>query len=185
MKKNLPEGSFPFHRGISFGDKRKCPGRADLGAKGLTMTEVTRHGPFGHRVKRWRTIRTSINTGFAPDASFLIRHYRIGCGDALSGACRTDVHARGLFAVLTGDGYEDRDLFPLLHPYSRKGRAAGAFMGEAAYHFTGLTSCTAFGNDGDGAHLDNLYGSFFTMNIQFKSILTYNSYLSSIFLIMI
>jgi hypothetical protein len=185
MEKNLPEGSFPFHRGISFGDKRKCPGRADLGAKGLTMTEVARHGPFGHRVKRWRTIRTSINTGFAADASFLIRHYCIGCGEALSGACRTDVHARGLFTVLTDDGHEDGDLLPLLHPYPRKGRAAGSFMGEAADHFTGLASCAAFRNDGDGTHFDNLHGSFFTVNIQLKKILTYNSYLSSIFLIIV
>jgi hypothetical protein len=87
--------------------------------------------------------------------------------------------------VLADSGHEDRDLLPLLHPYSRKGRAADAFMGEAADHFTGLASCTAFRNNGDGAHLDNLHGSFFAMNIQLRYILTYNSYLSSIFLIMI
>jgi len=58
-------------------------------------------------------------------------------------------------------------------------------MGEAADHFTGLASRAAFRNDRNGTHLDNLHGSFFAMNIQLKTILTYGSYLSSIFLIMI
>jgi hypothetical protein len=116
-------------------------------------------------MKRWGTIRTGINTGFAADASFFIRHHRIGSGGALSGTCRTDIHARGLFTVLTDDGHEDGDLFPLLQPYPRKGRAAGSFMGEAADHFTGLASRAAFRNDGDSAHLDNLHVSFFRMNI--------------------
>jgi hypothetical protein len=115
-------------------------------------------------MKRWSAVRTGIETGFAADASFLIRHHRIGCGGALSGACRTDIDARRLFAVLTDDGHEDRDLFPFLHPYSRKGRAAGAFVREATDHFTGLASCTAFRNDGDGAHLDNIRSVFFIAN---------------------
>jgi len=115
-------------------------------------------------MKHWCTIRTGVNTGFATDASFFIRHHRIGSGSPLSGACRTDIHARGLFAVLTDDGHEDRDLFPLLHLYPRKGRAAGSFMGEAADHFTGLASCAAFWNDGDSAHLDNLRSKFFIVN---------------------
>jgi hypothetical protein len=166
MKKNLPEGSFPVHRRISFGDKRKCSGGADLCTKGQTVTEVAGHSPFSNRMKRWSAVRTGIETGFAADASFFIRHHRIGSGGALSGACRTDIHARGLFTVLTDDGHEDRDLFPLVHPYSRKGRAAGSFMGEAADHFTGLASCAAFRNDGEGTHLNNLHKLFFIMNNQ-------------------
>ena len=39
-------------------------------------------------------------------------------------------------------------------------------MGEAADHFTGLASCTAFRNDGDGAHLNNLRSKFFIVNDQ-------------------
>ena len=148
------------------------------------MTEVARHGSFGYWVKRWRAVGTGIETGFAADASFFIRHHCIGSGGALSGACGTDIHARGLFAVLADGGHEDGDLFPLLHSYSRKGRAAGAFMGEAAGHFTGLASCAAFRNDGNGTHLDNLRSMFFMVNDQLRDILTYNSYLSSIFLIM-
>jgi hypothetical protein len=37
-------------------------------------------------------------------------------------------------------------------------------MGEAADHFTGLTSCAAFRDDGDGTHLDNLLMWFFIVN---------------------
>jgi hypothetical protein len=44
-----------------------------------------------------------------------------------------------------------------------------------------LASCAAFGNDGNGAHLDNLRSKFFIVNSQFTDILTFNSYLSSIF----
>jgi hypothetical protein len=57
---------------------------------------------------------------------------------------------------LTDDGHEDRDLFPFLYPYPRKGRATRAVMGEAAGHFTGLASGTAFRENRDGAHLDDL-----------------------------
>ena len=83
--------------------------------------------------------------------------------------------------MLADSGHEDRDLLPLLHPYSRKGRAAGAFMGEAADHFTGLASCAAFRNDGDGAHLDILLRMFFVVNKQLSNILTSNAHLSSFF----
>jgi hypothetical protein len=165
MKKDLPEGPLPFDREIPFRDIRKCSGSADLCTKRSTITEVAGHGPFGNGMKRWSAVRTGIETGLAADASFFIRHYCIGSGDALPGTGRADIHARGLFAVLTDDGHEDRDLFPLLHPYPRKGGAAGAFMGEAADHFTGLASCAAFRDDGDGAHLGYLRSQFFIENI--------------------
>lgn len=54
-------------------------------------------------------------------------------------------------------------------------------MGEAADHFTGLASCAAFRNDGDGAHLGILRYKFFIVNDQLSDILTYGSYLSSFF----
>jgi len=116
-------------------------------------------------MKHWSAVRTGIETGLAADASFLIRHDSIRSSGALPGTRWTDIHAWRLFAVLADSGHEDRDLLPLLHPYSRKGRAAGAFMGEAADHFTGLASCAAFRNDGDGAHLDVLLSLFFIVNI--------------------
>jgi hypothetical protein len=107
-------------------------------------------------MKRWSAVRTSIETGLATDTSFFIRHYCIVSGNALPCTSRADRNAGGLFAVLTGNRHEDRNLFPFLYPYPRKGRATGAFMEEAADHFTGLTSCTAFRNKGDSTHLDDL-----------------------------
>jgi hypothetical protein len=115
-------------------------------------------------MKRWGTIRTRIETRLAPNTSFFVRDHCFGSRGALSSACRTDINARGLFAVLTDDGHEDGDLFPLLHPYPRKGRTAGAFMRKAADHFAGLASCAALRNDGDSAHVDNLLILFFTVN---------------------
>jgi hypothetical protein len=58
-------------------------------------------------------------------------------------------------------------------------------MGEAASHFAGLASRTSFWNNGEGAHLDILRYKFFMVNNQLKDILTYSSYLSSFFLIMV
>jgi hypothetical protein len=107
-------------------------------------------------MKRGSAVRTGVKTGLATDASFLIRHDGIGPGDALPRTSRTDVHAGGFFTVLTDGRHEDRDLFPLLHPYPRKGRTTGALMGKAADHFAGLASCAAFRDDGDGTHLDDL-----------------------------
>jgi hypothetical protein len=156
LKKDFAEGLLPFHRGVSFGDIRKCSGSADLCAKGQTITEVAGHGSFGDRMKCWSVIGTGIETGFASDASFFIRHDGIGSRGASPGTGRADRDAGRLFTVLTDNGYEDGDLFPLFHPYPREGRAAGALMGEAADHFTGLASRAAFRNDGDGTHLDDL-----------------------------
>lgn len=107
-------------------------------------------------MKRWSAIGTGIETGLAPDASFFIRHDGIGFRVALPGPRRADRDAGRLFAVLTDNGHEDGDLFPLLHPNPREGRAAGALVGEAADHFTGLASRAAFRDDGDGTHLDGL-----------------------------
>jgi hypothetical protein len=59
--------------------------------------------------------------------------------------------------MLTDDGHEDRDFIPLLHPYPGEGRTARALMGEAANHFTGLTSRAAFRENGNSAHLDDLH----------------------------
>ena len=55
-------------------------------------------------------------------------------------------------------------------------------MGEAASHFTGLASCTSFRNNGEGTHLDNLRSKFFIVNDQLEDIITFISYLSSLFL---
>jgi len=181
MKEGLPEGALPFHRRIAFRDIRKCTGSADLGTNRQTLTQVASHGPFGRRVNRWSTIRTGIDAGLTADASFFVRHHCLGLGGALSGACRTDIHTGGFFAVLADGGHEDGDFFPLLHPYPRKGRTARALVGEAASHFTGLATRASFRNDGDGAHLDILRYKFFTVNDQLKNILTFTSYLSSFF----
>jgi hypothetical protein len=131
-------------------------------------------------VKRWSAIRTGINTGLATDTSFFIRHHCIRSGNTHPGTGGTDIRARGLFTVLTDDGNEDRNLFPLLHPYPRKGRAARALMRKAAYHFTGLTSCAAFRDDGDGTHLDDLLIWFFIVNDMINNITPFVS-LSSTF----
>lgn len=129
MEKGLSKGS-PLLRGeISFWLIGKRSGSADLRAKGLATAEVARDRPFGHRMKRWRTIRTRIEARLTPDATFFVRYDCIGSGGALSGACWTDIHARGFFALLTDDGHKDRDFFPFLHPYPREGRAARAFVG--------------------------------------------------------
>ena len=66
--------------------------------------------------------------------------------------------------MLTDDGYEDRDLIPLLHPYSGEGRTARPLVGKAANHLTGLTSRTAFRENGNSAHLHNLQYMFIRMN---------------------
>ena len=117
MEKGLRKGS-PLPRGeISFWLIGEGSGSANLCAKGLAITKVARDGPFGNRMKRRRTIRTGIETGLAPDASFFVRYNRIGSWGALSGASGTDIHAGGLFALLTDDGHEDGDFLPLLHPY--------------------------------------------------------------------
>jgi len=107
MKKRLPESPFSFHRGISFGNKRKCSGAADLGTKRLTLTEVTGHGPLGYWVKGWRTIRAGINAGLTADASFFICYHRIGSGGTLSRTRGADIHARWLLTVLTDSWHED------------------------------------------------------------------------------
>jgi hypothetical protein len=156
MNKILPEGFLSLYREISFRNIRKCSGSADLCTKGLTVTEVAGHGPFGNGMKRWSAVRTGIDTGLAADTSFFIRHYRIGSRGSLPGTGRADIHARGLFALLTEGRHEDSDLFPLLHPYPRKGRTTRALMGEAADHFTRLASCATFRDNGDGAHFNNL-----------------------------
>jgi hypothetical protein len=181
LKKNFSEGSFSLHGEVSFGDIRKCSSSADLCTKGLTIAKVTGHGPFGDGVENRSAVRTSIETGFTTDTPFFIRHDCAGFGDALPGTGRADRHARGFFAVLTDDGHEDRNLFPLLHPYPRKGRTAGAFVGKAADHFTGMAAGAVFRDNGNGGHLRDLLISFVTMNIQLKAILSYFQLLSSFF----
>jgi hypothetical protein len=78
MKKELPEGLLSFHRKIPLRGIRNGSGRTDLCAKGLTIAEVTGHGPFGVGVKDRSIIRTGIKTRFATDASLFICHDRIG-----------------------------------------------------------------------------------------------------------
>jgi hypothetical protein len=107
-------------------------------------------------MKRWSAIRTDIKTGLAADTPLFIGHHCSRFGDAHPSTGRAEIHAGRLFTVLTDYGNEDRDFLPLLHPYPRKGRAASALMGEAADHFTGLASCAAFRDNGDGAHFNNL-----------------------------
>jgi len=109
-------------------------------------------------------MRTDIETGLAADTSFFIRHHCPCFGDAPPGTGWTDIHAGRFFTVLTDDGNEDRDLFPLLHPYPRKGRTTRVLMGKAADHFTRLASCAPFRDDGDGTHLDLLLIMFFVVN---------------------
>jgi hypothetical protein len=115
-------------------------------------------------MKHWSAIRAGINTGLTADASSLVRHDCIGSKGALSGARGTDIHAWGFFAVLADSRHEDRDLFPLLHPYSRKGRAARTLMGKATDHFAGMASCATFWDDGDSAHLRGLHSKFYIVN---------------------
>ena len=55
-------------------------------------------------------------------------------------------------------------------------------MRKTTDHFASLASCTAFGDDGDGAHVDNLLVLFFTVNARLKQIIAYFPCLSSIFL---
>jgi hypothetical protein len=117
LKKDLPEGPLSFHRGISIRDIKKRSGSADLCAKGFSITEVAGHGPFGNGMNSWSTIGTGIETGLAADASFFIRYSGIGSRDALPSLGGADCDARGVFAMLTDNGHEDGDLFPLLHPY--------------------------------------------------------------------
>jgi hypothetical protein len=156
LKIDFPESPLPFHRGVSFGDIGKCSGSANLGAKRQAITEVAGHGPFGSGVKHWSAIRTGIQTGLAPNALFLICDDRARFREPLPGARRAGRHARRLLTVLTDDWHEDRYLFPLLHMYPRKGRTAGALMGEAANHLTGLASCAPFRDDRNRAHLNFL-----------------------------
>jgi hypothetical protein len=112
-------------------------------------------------------IRTDIETGLAADTPFFICHDCIGLGNTLPSTRRADRNARRLFALLTDNGHEDRNLFPFLYTYPRKGRATGALMGKAADHFTGFAPRTAFRDDGDGAHVDNLRREFFIVNSLF------------------
>jgi hypothetical protein len=98
-------------------------------------------------------IRTDIETGLAAHTLFFISHYCTGFRGALPSTGRADIYAGRLFTVLTDDGNEDRDLFPFLHPYPRKGGTARALMGKAADHFTGLASCTPFWDNRDCTHL--------------------------------
>jgi hypothetical protein len=95
-------------------------------------------------VKHRSTIRTGIETGLAPNALFFIGDDRVCFRESLSSARWAGCHAGRLLTVLTDDWHKDRDLFPLLHVYSRKGRAAGTLMGEATNHLTGLASGAAF-----------------------------------------
>jgi hypothetical protein len=132
-------------------------------------------------VKCRSAVRTDIETGLATDTSFFIRHDRIGFGNSLPSSSRADRNAGGFLALLADNGHEDRDLFPFLYPYPRKGRTAGVLMGEAADHFAGLASCTAFRDDRNGAHLENLLFTFFIENNSFIDILTYFSCVSSFF----
>jgi hypothetical protein len=115
-------------------------------------------------VKGRSAIGTDIETGLATDTSFLIRHDCIGFGNSFPGTSRADRNARSLLALLTDNGHEDRNLFPFLYLYPRKGRTAGVLMGEAADHFAGLTSRTAFRNKRDSTHLDGLPILFSTVN---------------------
>jgi hypothetical protein len=169
LKKDFSEGPFPLHGGISFGIIGECSSSADLCAKRLTLAEVTGHRPFGDGMKGWGAVGTSIETGLTADTPFFIRHDCAGFGHAPPGTGGADRHAGGFFTMLTDDGHEDRNLFPLLHPYPRQGRAAGAFVDEAADHFTGVASGAAFRGDGNGGHLKNLLTSFSIMNYQLWS----------------
>jgi hypothetical protein len=132
-------------------------------------------------VNRRSTIRASINAGLAADASLSIRDNCPVSGKTHPGASGADIHTRRLFAVLTDDGDEDGNLLPLLHPYPRKGWAARALVGETAGQLAGLASCAAFGNDGDGSHLDGLLIQFFAVNAILINI-THFSRLSSRFM---
>jgi hypothetical protein len=109
-------------------------------------------------------IRTDVETGLATDTSFFIRYNSIGFGNALPSTRRADRNARSLFALLTDNGHEDRDLLPFLYSNPRKGRATGILMGETADHFTGLASCTTLRDHGDSTHLDLLLIWFFIAN---------------------
>jgi len=163
LKKNFSEGPFPLHGEISFRDIRECSSGADFCTEGLTIAEVAGHGAFVDGMKNRSTVGTGIETGLTTDTPFFIRHDCAGFGHAPPGTGRADRHARGFFAVLTDDGHEDRNLFPLLHPYPRKGRTAGTFVGKAADHFTGVTSGAAFRDNGNGGHLEDLLRYMFSM----------------------
>jgi len=163
LKKNFSERFFSLHGEVSLGNIGKCSGRADFRTEGLTIAKVTGHGPFGDGMNDWSAVGTGIETRLTTDTPFFIRDDGACFGDALPGTGRTDRHARGFFAVLTDNGHEDRDLFPLLHPYPRKGGTAGAFVGKAADHFTGVTSGAAFRDNGNGGHLEDLLRCMFSM----------------------
>jgi hypothetical protein len=109
-------------------------------------------------------IRTDIEAGFTTDTSFFIRNDRIGFWNAFPSTRRADSNAGSLFALLTDNRHEDRNLFPFLYPNTRKCRATGALMGKAANHFTGLTSGASFRNNRNGAHLNILLIWFFIVN---------------------
>ncbi len=156
MKKGLRKGPFSFHGEVPFGEIRKRPGCADLRAERFALTEVAGHGPFGNGMKHWSAVRTGIETGLAADAPFFIRYHCARFGIAFSGTGRTNSDAGWFFTMLADDGDKDRDLFPFLHLYPREGRTAGPLMGEAADHFTGLTPCAAFGDNGNRIHLEDL-----------------------------
>jgi len=119
-------------------------------------------------VKRWCTIRANIKPGLTTDTPFFIRNDCVRFWDSLPSSSRADRYARSLLTLLTDNGHEDRNLFPFRYSYPRKGRATGALMGKAADHFTGLASGTAFWNDRNSTHLDNLLVLFFIENISFN-----------------
>jgi hypothetical protein len=153
LKIDFPESPFPFHRGVSFGDIRKCSGSTDLGAKRKAITEVAGDGPFGNGVKHWSAIRASIQAGLTTDALFLICDDCARFSESFPSTRRAGAYAGRLLTVLTDDRHKDRNFFPFFHMYARKRRTAGALMGEAASHLTGLASCAPLRDDGNRAHL--------------------------------
>jgi len=107
-------------------------------------------------VKHWSTIRTGIEAGLAPDALLFIRDDCACFRESFSSARWAGRHAGRLLTVLTDDWHKDRYLFPLLHVYARKGRAAGALMGKATNHLAGLASCAPLWDNGYRTHCDLL-----------------------------
>jgi hypothetical protein len=156
LKKYFAEGPFSFHRGIPFGDIRKCSGSTDLGAKRKATTEVAGDGPLGNWVQHGSAIRAGIQARLTTDALFLICDDCVRFRESFPSTRRAGADTGRLLTVLTDDWHKDRYLFPLLHVNPREGRAAGALMGEAANHLTGLASCTPFWNNGNRTHLNCL-----------------------------
>jgi hypothetical protein len=128
---------------------RKGANSANIDAERLPVAEIAGHGLVGMWMNHRRAIGAGIDARFAAHTPLWVCNHGLGFRNSLPGAGRADFDAGGIGAVLADNGHIDRNLSPFFDLDTGKRRGGGAFVREAADHFTGLAACTEIRQDRD------------------------------------